>query len=58
MDNNRNEKNRITLGKSGKAVKLITFKESDFKKELAPAHAKLNKRIIDGETYIFMTYEY
>jgi len=45
------------LGSLGQASKSITFKEEDFKKELAPKCAKIERFIFNGESFVKMTYD-
>ncbi|MEK5394099.1 hypothetical protein NSQ59_27745 [Margalitia sp. FSL K6-0131] len=47
----------IILCELGKARKSITFKQNEFKEELAPINAKIEYGQIDGEKVIRMTYD-
>ena len=48
----------LYIGKPGKGVKMITFKEEDFKKEFAPAHAIIEHiERENGEKFVRMSYQ-
>lgn len=51
-------KHKLVLGKAGVAMKTITMKETNFRKELAPTDAKIDKLEINGENFITIEYEY
>ncbi len=55
---NNKEINSIIVGSIGSATKVITFKENEFKKELAPANAIIEHVEINNERCIKMTYTY
>lgn len=57
MNNHRNL-NKLIIGTAGPASKTITFKASEFKKELAPANSKIDHVEMDGEKCVRMTYWY
>ncbi|MCQ4925012.1 hypothetical protein NE686_18065 [Tissierella carlieri] len=42
----------------GRASKVITFKEGEFKKELAPTNANIEYIEINKEKFVRMTYTY
>lgn len=46
---NLNNKNKLIIGTLGTATKSITFKENEFKKELAPINARIEHHVINGE---------
>lgn len=46
------------IGRLGSASKIITFKENEFKRELAPANAIIEDVFINNEKCIRMTYTY
>ncbi|MBG9692550.1 hypothetical protein ABD91_17300 [Lysinibacillus sphaericus] len=46
----------LYIGKMGQGSKIRTFKEKDFKKELAPAHAIIERIENKGEKLVRMTY--
>lgn len=50
--------NRNVIGRIGEGTKIITFKESEFKKELAPVNAIIEHVEINGEEFVRMTYTY
>jgi len=49
--------NQFLIGKLGKTTKIMTFKEHEFKKELAPPHAKTKTLEINGERFVRMKYD-
>lgn len=49
--------NKLIIGKLGPASKAITFKEREFKKELAPTNATIEELEIDGEKFVRMQYK-
>ncbi|NUC20424.1 hypothetical protein HUC00_28780 (plasmid) [Bacillus mycoides] len=48
--------NSIALGKPGKGIKTHFFKESNFKPELAPKNAKVERIKIKGNNLVVMSY--
>lgn len=48
--------NTIFMGTLGKGSKIIVFEEKDFKKELAPANAKIEYLEMDNKKLVRMTY--
>lgn len=50
--------NNIVIGSMGSASKVITFKENEFKKELAPTNAMIEYVEINNEKCVKMTYTY
>lgn len=52
----KRDMNSLLLGKPGKGYHTKTFKEGEFKQELAPSNAKIEYIQIDGEKHIRMTY--
>lgn len=53
---NNREINSIIVGRIGLATKVIILKESEFKKELAPATAIVDHVEINKERCVKMTY--
>ncbi|MFJ7954210.1 hypothetical protein ACIQZG_22160 [Lysinibacillus sp. NPDC096418] len=65
MDNNKNVEfeepiksigGQVYIGRMGKATKVITFKENEFEKKLAPDNAIIEHVKINNEKYVRMTY--
>ncbi|MFS0891027.1 hypothetical protein AB3M94_19705 [Peribacillus frigoritolerans] len=54
---NNSSMNKLAFGKIGSASKTILFKEREFKKELAPTNAKIEKLKIKGENFVRMQYK-
>ncbi|MCU5065065.1 hypothetical protein OB986_28145 [Bacillus cereus] len=48
--------NSLALGKPGKGIKTIFFKESDFKPELAPKNAKVKRIKMNDKNLVVMSY--
>lgn len=46
----------VVVGRVGKGIKVITFKEENFKKELAPKNANIEYIEINGKKMVKMTY--
>lgn len=57
MNNENRNIHKFVIGKIGCASKSITFKENEFKKELAPINAEIKHFKKDEENYIIMTYK-
>ena len=49
--------NKFIIGEPGQASKTITFKEKEFKKELAPINARIDYGEFNGEKVVIMTYK-
>lgn len=47
----------LVLGSTGKGTKVITFKEENFKKELAPKNANIEYIEANGKKMVKMTYQ-
>lgn len=50
--------NNIVIGSMGFASKVITFKENEFNKELAPTNGMIEHVEINHEKYVKITYTY
>lgn len=46
----------LICGQHGLGTKINTFKENEFKEELAPINAKIERYEINGENFVKMTY--
>ena len=51
-----NDPKALNIGVLGDGRKIMIFKEKEFKEELAPPNAKLEKFELNGEKYIRMIY--